>query len=98
MKMNQKFHKGDGHHMTTLDVEQMKFSRDGLLNAQVWLEEFMLGDTQDTAHARAVYSFSTAMATAILVQRSYPIEPGNRNISYTLLPTDPNTLDNKHGD
>ena len=98
MKVNQKFHKRDGHQMTTLDVEQMKFSGDDFLNAQVWLEEFMLGDTQDAAHARAIYSFSAGMANAILVQSSYPVASGNCNISYTLLPTDPNTFGNKHGD
>lgn len=81
MKMNQKFHKGDGHPLTTLDVEQMKFSRDDMLNAQVWLEEFVLGDTQDAAHARAVYSFSTAMATAILKQSSHPVDSGSDSVA-----------------
>jgi hypothetical protein len=98
MKMNQKFHKGDGRPMTTLDVEQMGFSRDEMLNAQVWLEEFMLGDTQDAAHARAVYSFSTAMATAISRLRGEPVDSGDDNISYMLSPTDPNTLGDKDGD
>jgi hypothetical protein len=54
MNINQKFHKRGGHHMTTLDVEQMEFTCDDFLNAQVWLEEFMLGDTQGASHALAL--------------------------------------------
>jgi hypothetical protein len=84
--------------MTTLDVEQMKFSGNDFINAQMWLENFMMGDTQDAAHARAIYSFSAGMANAILVQSSYPVDSGNCNISYTLPPTDLNTFRNKHGD